>query len=144
MSSIERAVVTPEPLDLVDHISCVSADTAGAVATFLGQVRDHDAEAPGRVTGLDYSAHPDAGAILVAVTQEVLDAADVDDVRVAVSHRVGSLAVGDAAIVVAVSSAHRAEAFGVCQELVEQVKARVPIWKRQHLADGGHVWSGIS
>ena len=133
--------VTEAPLDLAEHVAAVSGPRAGAVATFLGLVRDHDPSVDGAVVGLDYSAHPDAGAVLASLAA---DAADRDGVLgVAVSHRVGMLAVGEAAIVAAVASAHRELAFDVCRALVETVKAELPVWKREVLADGSHVWVGL-
>ncbi|WP_456824948.1 molybdenum cofactor biosynthesis protein MoaE [Cellulomonas sp. P5_E12] len=118
----------------------MSDPRAGAVATFVGLVRDHDPSVEGRVVGLDYTAHPTAQAVL-----ERLAAAALTDgvLGIAVSHRVGHLAVGEAAIVAAVSTAHRAEAFDVCRALVETVKAELPVWKRERLADGSHVWVGL-
>ncbi len=93
------------------------------------------------MVALDYTAHPDAGAVLRAIAD---DAARPDDVLgVAVSHRVGLLAVGEAAIVAAVATAHRELAFSVCRALVETVKAELPVWKREVLRDGSHVWVGL-
>ena len=92
------------------------------------------------MVGLDYSAHPTAGAVLRGSVEKAL----TDDVLgIAVSHRTGHLAVGEAAIVAAVSTAHRAEAFDVCRALVETVKAELPVWKREVLEDGSHVWVGL-
>jgi molybdopterin synthase catalytic subunit len=135
------ARVVDEPLDLQFHVEHVSGPRAGAVATFVGLVRDHDPSVEGRVVGLDYSAHPTAEAVLRGIVEKAL----TDDVLgIAVSHRTGHLAVGEAAIVVAVSTAHRAEAFEVCRALVETVKAELPVWKREVLEDGSHVWVGMS
>ncbi len=134
------ARVVDHALDLQFHVEHVSDPRAGAVATFVGLVRDHDPSVEGRVVGLDYTAHPTAQAVL-----ERLAAAALTDgvLGIAVSHRVGHLAVGEAAIVAAVSTAHRAEAFDVCRALVETVKAELPVWKRERLADGSHVWVGL-
>ena len=135
------ARVTDAPLDLAAHVAAVGTPAAGAVATFLGVVRDHDPSVEGEVVGLDYSAHPDAGAVLARLAD---DAAAADGVLgVAVSHRVGMLAVGEAAVVAAVASAHRALAFDACRDLVEAVKAELPVWKREVLRDGSHVWVGL-
>ena len=134
------ALLTDQPLDLQFHVEHVSDPRAGAVATFVGLVRDHDPSVEGRVVALDYSAHPSAQATLSAIAQ----AAATDDVLgIAISHRVGHLPVGEAAIVAAVSTAHRAEAFEVCRALVETVKAELPVWKREILANGSHVWVGL-
>lgn len=128
-------------LDVLAHLSAIADPRAGAVATFVGQVRDHDPDADGRVTELEYSAHPDAEVVLRRICTELT--ADPEVLGLAVSHRTGALAVGDLAIVAAVATAHRALAFDVCRELVERVKTEVPIWKRQQLADGTHTWVGL-
>jgi molybdopterin synthase catalytic subunit len=134
------ARVVDQPLDLRFHVEHVSDPRAGAVATFVGLVRDHDPSVEGRVVGLDYTAHPTAEDVLARIALEAL----TDDVLgIAVSHRVGHLAVGEAAIVAVVSTAHRAEAFEVCRALVETVKAELPVWKREVLEDGSHVWVGL-
>jgi len=135
------ARVTDAPLDLADHVAAVTGPRVGAVATFLGTVRDHDPSVEGEVVGLDYSAHPDAEAVLGRIANAAADADGV--LGVAVSHRVGMLPVGEAAIVAAVASAHRELAFAVCRDLVETVKAELPVWKREVLHDGSHVWVGL-
>jgi molybdopterin synthase catalytic subunit len=128
-------------LDVSAHLAAVADARAGAVAAFVGQVRDHDPDADGQVTALEYSAHPDAQAVLHRICTEL--AADPEVLGLAVSHRTGALVVGDLAIVACVATAHRALAFDVCRELVERVKTEVPIWKRQKLADGTHTWVGL-
>ena len=134
------ARVVEHALDLQFHVEHVSDPRAGAVATFVGLVRDHDPSVEGRVVGLDYTAHPSAQEVLTRIAEAALR----DDVLgIAVSHRIGHLAVGEAAIVAAVSTAHRAEAFDVCRALVETVKAELPVWKREVLEDGSHVWVGL-
>ena len=135
------ARVVEQALDLQFHVEHVSDPRAGAVATFVGLVRDHDPSVEGRVVGLDYTAHPDAQAVLERLASAAAESEDV--IGIAVSHRVGHLAVGEAAIVAAVSTAHRAEAFDVCRALVETVKAELPVWKREVLEDGSHVWVGL-
>ena len=128
-------------LDVSAHLAAVADPRAGAVATFVGQVRDHDPDADGQVTSLEYSAHPDAESVLRRICTEL--AADPEVLGLAVAHRTGPLVVGDLAIVACVATAHRALAFDVCRELVERVKTEVPIWKRQKLADGTHTWVGL-
>lgn len=128
--------VTDEPLDLAAHEAAVGERRAGAVVSFQGVVRDHD---HGRtVTKLEYEGHPTAEAVLREVAAEV--AADPEVYAVAVSHRVGPLEIGDAALVAAVSTAHRAAAFAACARLVDEVKARLPIWKHQIFTDGTDEW----
>lgn len=139
-TEIVLASVTTAPLDVAAHLAAVSHPAAGAVATFVGQVRDHDPDAEGEVELLEYEAHPDAESALAAIAARI---AEDRAVRIAVSHRAGSLAVGDAAVVVAVASPHRALAFEVCRELIETVKTDLPIWKRQVDATGRSAWKGL-
>jgi molybdopterin synthase catalytic subunit len=102
-------------------------------------VRDHDA-ARG-VAGLSYSAHPSAAHELARVAESIA-AKYPDAIAVAAVHRVGDLAVGDLAVVVGVSCAHRAEAFHACHALIDELKASVPVWKHQRFADGSDEWVG--
>jgi molybdopterin synthase catalytic subunit len=130
------AEVLDVPLDPKAHEKAVADRRGGAVVTFHGVVRDHD---HGRgVTLLEYEGHPSAELVLREVAAEI--AADPDVYAVAVSHRVGTLAIGDVALVAAVCCAHRAAAFAACARLVDEVKARLPIWKRQAFADGTEEW----
>ena len=142
--SSESAInqVTVLPLDLAAHVAAVSTGSCGAVVTFIGQVRDHDPDAAGQVTGLDYSAHPDSGRILSEILARV--AAEYPQVNLSVSHRIGHLDVGDLALVAAAASAHRAVAFEACERLVETVKLEVPIWKKQYEVDGSTAWVGLT
>jgi molybdopterin synthase catalytic subunit len=128
--------VVDRELDLAAHERAVADVRAGAVVSFQGVVRNHD---HGRgVTLLEYEGHPTAVDVLRAVATEV--AADPDVYAVAISHRVGTLAIGDVALVAAVSTAHRAAAFAACARLVDEAKARLPIWKRQLFSDGTDEW----
>ncbi len=130
------ALVTDESIDVAAHENAVSHVRGGATVSFCGVVRDHD---HGRdVVRLEYHAHPSAQTVLAEVAQEFAALPDV--LAIAVSHRVGTLAVGDAALVAAVSTAHRREAFDVCARLVDEVKHRLPVWKRQVFADGTDEW----
>jgi molybdopterin synthase catalytic subunit len=128
--------VTTEPLDIAAHERLVARAAAGAVVSFAGVVRDHD-EGRG-VLELEYEGHPSAERILGEVAAEI--AAQPAVLAVAVSHRVGRLEIGDVALAAAVSTAHRAEAFAACARLVDEVKARLPIWKRQVFGDGTEEW----
>jgi molybdopterin synthase catalytic subunit len=125
-----------EPLS-VDEIRAAAADpAAGAVALFIGAVRDHD---HGRgVTALSYKAHPSAEVELGRVAEKV--AAGYSIVSLAVVHRVGDLQVGDLAVVAAVGAEHRDVAFEACRALVDQLKATVPIWKQQFFTGGESEW----
>src|SRR5262245_9137717 len=123
-------------LDVAAHERAVAHPAAGGVVVFQGVVRDHDG---GRgVTLLEYEAHPSAEEVLREVAGEF--AADPEVYALAVSHRIGKLEVGDVALVAAVATAHRAEAFAVCARLVDEVKSRLPVWKRQVFADGAEEW----
>jgi molybdopterin synthase catalytic subunit len=131
--------LTDAPLSLDEHVNAVRSPAHGAIASFVGTVRDHDPSVVGEVTHLEYSAHPDAGEWLETIAADAVG----DDAVAAVSHRTGLLSVGDTAIIVAVGSAHRAQAIDTCRELVERVKAELPVWKKEILADGSHTWVGI-
>jgi molybdopterin synthase catalytic subunit len=135
--TVVRAEITEAPLDLAEHEALVGHHSAGAVVGFAGVIRDHDG---GRsVLRLEYSAHPSAQSTLAEVLAEV--ARHADGVRaVAASHRVGALAVGEAALVAAVAADHRQAAFETCARLVDTVKARLPVWKHQFFADGSDEW----
>ena len=134
--TVAVAEVRDAPLDLAAHEKAVADPRAGAVVSFQGVVRDHD---DGRgVTLLEYEGHPSAAAVLREVAAEI--AADPHVYAVAVSHRVGTLAIGDVALVASVSTAHRAAAFAACARLVDEAKARLPIWKRQVFSDGTEEW----
>ncbi|NMO54441.1 molybdenum cofactor biosynthesis protein MoaE [Actinoplanes sp. TBRC 11911] len=133
------AEVQDTPLDLAAHEKSVNDVRAGAVVSFQGVVRDHDG---GRgVTLLEYEGHPTAAKILREVAEEIAN--DPDIYAVAVSHRIGTLEIGDVALVASVSSAHRAAAFAACARLVDEVKARLPIWKRQVFSDGTDEWVNL-
>lgn len=141
---IVHADVTPDPLDEAAARLAVDARDAGAVVSFAGIVRDHD-EGRG-VLRLSYTAHPTASetlrGVVDAVVAEHLERYGPSEraMRVWIAHRVGELGVGDVAFVCAVSSAHRGEAFRLCADLVDRVKAEVPIWKEQFFDDGGKEW----
>ncbi len=130
------------PLDIDAHLAAVQDPRAGAVATFIGLVRNHDQSVTGTVSALEYTAHPDAEQVLVKLATAA--AANEDVLALAVSHRIGMVGVGETAIVVAVATAHRGPAFEVCSALVESVKANLPVWKREVLVDGSHVWVGLN
>jgi molybdopterin synthase catalytic subunit len=123
----------------VDEVRAAVADPgAGGIALFAGAVRDSDHDR--QVTGLSYSAHPSAAAELRRVAATIAEKFDV--IGVAAVHRVGDLAIGDLAVVVAVSCPHRAEAFDACRALIDELKESVPIWKHQRFADGASEWVG--
>lgn len=130
--------LSAEPLSLDAVIRAVSHAGAGAVVSFVGAVRDTNAGHA--VTLLEYEAYESlANAEMARIVAELV--AELPDTRLAVHHRVGALQVGDAAVVCAASAPHRGEAFTACQALIDRVKARVPIWKREHGPDGPY-WVG--
>ncbi|HET6732455.1 molybdenum cofactor biosynthesis protein MoaE [Mycobacterium sp.] len=139
MTIVLRAGLSEDAIELSEHEALVAHQAAGAVVGFAGVVRDHDG---GRtVTRLEYSAHPSAQQTLAEVAAEI--AADCQGVRaIAVSHRIGTLRIGDAALVAAVAADHRGAAFETCERLVDTVKARLPVWKHQFFADGTDEWVG--
>lgn len=133
-----RSVISEEPLDEAAVRAAVGSDADGAVVTFCGVVRDHDG---GRtVRSLDYRAHPDAERFLADIVERVHAETGL---LVAAAHRVGDLRIGDVALYAAASAGHRAEAFAACEQLVEEIKRGVPIWKRQHYDDGVSEWVGL-
>ncbi len=135
---IRLAELRESPLSVDELRAAVADPAAGGVALFLGVVRDHDHGE--QVTRLSYSAHPTAAAELRRVAEKA--AASYDVRALAVAHRVGDLAVGDLAVVVAVACEHRAEAFEACRCLIDALKASVPIWKHQEFAGAASEWVG--
>ncbi len=136
MDVIRLIELRDAPLSVDEVRAAVADPAAGGIALFLGAVRDHD---HGRgVMRLSYSAHPSAEAELRRVAEKV--AASFDVLALAAVHRVGELAVGDLAVVVAVSCAHRGEAFEACRALIDDLKHSVPIWKQQWFSDGDSEW----
>lgn len=137
---VRIAAISAEPLDLDAHLRAIDDPRMGAVTTFVGRVRDHDPDAATTVVALEYSAHPDAQAGLRRLATAAVGSTEA---LVAVSHRVGTLQVGDAAVVIAVASAHRATAFEVCRTLIETIKTDLPVWKKQVESDGTATWLGL-
>jgi molybdopterin synthase catalytic subunit len=130
--------IRDQPLSVDEVRAAVADPAAGGEALFVGAVRDHDDDRS--VDRLGYSAHPSALDQMWQVAQRVAERYPV--VGLAAVHRVGDLAVGDLAVVVAVSCPHRGEAFDACRELIDDLKASVPIWKHQIFRDGSEEWVG--
>jgi molybdopterin synthase catalytic subunit len=126
------------PLDVAAVLASVEGDSSGGVTLFVGRVRDHDSDKD--VVGLDYSAHPTALDTMRAICERVADAHPVHGI--AAVHRVGSLALGDIAVVVAAAAAHRGQAFDASRDLIDTLKSEVPIWKHQRFTDGSDEWVG--
>ena len=128
--------MTSDPIDHAALLASVRAPERGGVASFLGLVRDHHEGRP--VLRLDYSAY---GEMAEAECGRIVAEAEARwRVAVALRHRVGSLAIGDTAVAVVAASAHREEAFAACRYVIEEVKRRVPVWKREFYADGTVAW----
>jgi molybdopterin synthase catalytic subunit len=125
--------ITNEPIHLLEAIGAVAGRDRGAVATFCGVVRDHHR---GKlVVSLEYHAYaPMAERLFAEIAGEA--AHRHPGTGVAVIHRVGALRIGDVSVVVAAASTHRAEAFAACSFVIDEVKARAPIWKREYFQDG--------
>jgi molybdopterin synthase catalytic subunit len=136
---IRLAELRDQPLSVDEVLAAVADPGAGGTAVFVGTVRDEDHRRS--VTALSYSAHPQAEDRLRTVMEKV--AAECGVRAIAAVHRVGDLAVGDLAVVVAAACPHRAEAFEACRKLIDDLKAEVPIWKHQVFADGGTEWVGL-
>jgi molybdopterin synthase catalytic subunit len=126
------------PLSVDEVLAALDDPAAGGMTLFVGRVRDHD-QGKG-VTGLDYSAHPTAMASLQHVCDRVAAAHDIH--ALAAVHRVGRLEVGDLAVIVAAAAAHRGQAFAAARDLIDTLKAEVPVWKHQEFSDGTEEWVG--
>ena len=136
MNAIRLAGLRDGPLSVDEVMRAVTDPAAGGITLFTGVVRDHDRGRP--VRRLTYSAHPSAAAELHRVAGKI--AASYDLRAVAAVHRLGTLAIGEIAVIVAVSSPHRGDAFGACRALVDEVKSAVPIWKHQEFGNGESEW----
>lgn len=137
------AVLSAEPISVDQAIAAVESDTAGAVVSFSGVVRNHDGGKA--VDRLSYSAHPTAHQVMSEVVAQLVaehSGEAAQPVRIWAAHRIGMLEIGDPALVCAVAAAHRGQAFAVCAELVDRVKEQVPIWKEQFFTDGTVEWVG--
>ncbi|MDO7867418.1 molybdenum cofactor biosynthesis protein MoaE [Nocardioides jiangxiensis] len=153
---VRLVAIEQTPLDVTAVLEALGDDAAGGLNLFVGRVRDHDRRGgcgqhgpddtgashgdAQAVTGLDYSAHPTALDRLREVCERVAARHDVR--AVAAVHRVGELAIGDLAVVVATAAAHRGESFAATRDLIDTLKAEVPIWKHQRFADGSDEWVG--
>lgn len=136
-SGVLHAAIVEGPIDLGRLYQCVQHAGVGAVSLFVGTVRDVN---EGRaVTGMEYEAYAAmAASELRAVAVEVC--AQTAGLRVAIEHRVGTLGIGDASVVIAAAHAHRAPAIEGARQIIEALKQRVPIWKREHYVDGERAW----
>lgn len=135
---MDRFAITTDPLDVNALVSLVADDAgrAGGIATFVGVVRGDNLGR--RVLRLDYEAY---APLAISSFRRIAEEAAVEwpSVRLALHHRVGALQIGEASIVIAAASPHRAEAFAACRYAIERVKQISPVWKREYF-DGGDVW----
>jgi molybdopterin synthase catalytic subunit len=139
VTSVVRLVdLREDPLDVAEVVDALDDDASGGLTLFVGRVRDHD-HGKG-VLGLDYTAHPSALDRLREVCERVATEHGVHGV--AAVHRVGSLDIGDIAVVVATTASHRGDAFTASRALIDTLKAEVPIWKHQRFGDGTEEWVG--
>lgn len=137
-SSLRLAEIRSDPISVDEVVAAVSDSSFGGTVVFIGTVRDED---HGRaVRQLGYSAHPSAAEQLRQVVSEVGERAPT--VALAALHRVGDLAVGEIAVIVAAACPHRDDAFRIGRVLIDRIKAEVPLWKQQQFDDGGQEWVG--
>jgi len=136
MPELVYAVVTDAPVHIQELSKLVANQHSGAVVTFCGDVRDHDGGK--EVASLLYEIHPSAPEQIKLITQSVIGRFEIE--KVAVAHRYGDIAIGETAFAVAVSAAHRQAAFDACAAIVDEVKAKLPIWKHQKFTDGSDEW----
>lgn len=140
MTIVRLIDIRDTPLSLDELFAAVGDEHAGGIALFVGTVRNVDEGK--EVDALGYSAHPTAITQLQTVADRI--AAECDIVGLAAVHRIGDLAIGDIAVIVAVSAQHRAQAFEACRRLIDELKTDVPVWKQQTFTGGDAVWVGSS
>lgn len=137
--SPQRAVVTPLPIDPIDLLRDAARPEDGAVLLFLGTVRNHN---EGRSVGhLDYEAYvPMAEATLVAIADEAMSRWDTGEISI--THRYGRLKIGDVSVAITVAAPHRGDAYAASRYVIEELKKRAPIWKREGYLTGEVEWIG--
>jgi len=130
--------IVEQPIDVGRLIAVVTRAEAGAIATFIGTTRDHNAGR--RVIRLEYEAYPEmALREMRRIGGEATQRFSLT--AVAMAHRIGVVQIGEASVAIAVSAAHRDDAFRACRFSIDQLKAIVPIWKKEHY-HGGEIWIG--
>ncbi len=132
-----QAWLTRDPILAEEILERVRTPSDGAVVLFLGVVRDQN---EGRdVEGIEYEAYQEmAVAVLTAIAREAGESADTD--RIAVAHRTGELKVGEVSLAIAVGSPHREEAYQASRYIIEEIKKRVPVWKKEKFTNGETIW----
>jgi molybdopterin synthase catalytic subunit len=134
---VAYASIVRDPIDPAAVLARVGHPQDGASLLFVGVVRDHAEDRP--VAGMRYDAYVEMAAeVLGTITSEATETLGTD--RIAVIHRVGELKVGDPSVAIAVSSPHRAEAYEASRYVIEEIKKRLPVWKKERYADGDEAW----
>lgn len=133
--------LTPDPISLDALLARVASPQCGGTCVFLGTVRDGPDD--GAVTAIEYSGY-DAmvEAELGRIESEVRERWPA--ARVAIAHRVGRIALGEASVAIVAAAPHRADAFAACRYVIEEIKRRLPIWKKEHRLDGSTTWVGLT
>jgi len=132
-----HSAITVDPISPNDVLGRVGSDEDGAVLLFLGVVRNHADARP--VSGMRYDSYQEMAAeVLAAIATEAADRANSD--RIAVVHRIGELQIGEVSVAIAVSSPHRAEVYEASRYVIEEIKKRLPVWKKEHYSDGASTW----
>ena len=136
---MNHIALVSQPIDVAALMARVASPAVGAVASFVGTVRNvNDNRA---VTGIEYSAYEEmAGREMGAIVAEAAAQVHGSPLSIAFEHRLGELSLGDVSVAIAVSHAHRAPALDACRYVIEELKKRVPIWKCEHYADGSRAW----
>ena len=136
MTIVRLLDLRESPLSIDEVFSAVADSAAGGTCLFVGTVRDHDQGE--EVSDLSYSSHPSAVDRLRDVAERI--GAEEDVVALAATHRIGDLAVGDLAVVVAAAAGHRPAAFAACRRFIDELKLEVPVWKHQTTITGDQAW----
>jgi molybdopterin synthase catalytic subunit len=139
VTAVRLVAIRQTPLSVDEVLAAVSDRSAGGLTVFIGTVRDVDEGKP--VDLLGYSSHPTAEQEMRTLCESIAERFPA--VAVAAVHRVGDLAVGDIAVIAAVSCGHRGEAFDAARALIDELKATIPIWKHQVFSDGSDEWVGV-
>ncbi len=136
---MKHVAVVREPIRPADVLAQVGADQDGASLLFVGVVRDHNDGRP--VAGVHYDAYEEMAArVLEEIVREAEERFGTD--RIAVLHRIGDLTIGDVSVAIAVSTPHRAESYEASRFIIEEIKQRLPVWKKEHYTDGAVEWVG--
>lgn len=135
---MKHVAVVREPIQPADVFARVGADQDGASLLFVGVVRNHNDGRP--VTGVHYDAYEEMAArVLEEIVEEAEESFGTN--RIAVLHRIGDLTIGDVSVAIGVSTPHRAESYEASRFIIEEIKKRLPVWKKEHYTDGAEEWT---